>query len=445
MKPVVVLVGRPNVGKSTLFNALTRSRAAIVADEPGVTRDRHYGDGRIGDRAYLVVDTGGLGGADNDSHQDVMSSQTRLAIAEADAIILIADVRSGLVAADQELAAELRRLGKPVTLAVNKAEGMEPTLAEAEFHSLGLGPPIALSATHREGLNRLMEQVLGALPPAAVEPDDNVPQDSAPRIAVVGRPNVGKSTLVNRLLGEDRMVVADQPGTTRDAIHVPFVHRGRHYILIDTAGVRRRARVHEAVEKHSVVRTLQAVSEADVVILVLDASQEVSEQDISLAGHVLEQGRAVVIAVNKWDVADEHHRYWIRRELDRKLTFLDFAAPHFISALDGQGVGQLLPAVDRARAAATRTLPTPRLNRILARAIQQNPPPRVGGHRPKLRYAHQGGRNPPRIVIHGGRTGQIPASYRRYLANTFRRAFRLEGTPVVIDFQSGDNPYAGRG
>ncbi len=440
MKPVVVLVGRPNVGKSTLFNALTRSRAAIVADEPGVTRDRQYGDGRTGDRDYFVVDTGGLAVA-GDGLRALMSAQTRQAISEADSIVLITDARQGLTAQDRELATELRRLNRPVTVAVNKAEGMEAAVAEAEFHALGLGAPVAVSAAHREGLDRLMDQALASLPPAAEEPA--APRE-APRIAVVGRPNVGKSTLVNRLLGEERMVVADEPGTTRDAIRIPFTHHGREYVLIDTAGVRRRARVHETIEKHSVIRTLQAVAEADVVILVLDASQEVSEQDISLAGHVLEQGRAVVLAVNKWDAPDEEQRRWIRRELERKLTFLDFAAPHFISALEGRGVAELLPAVDRAYASARCHLPTPRLNRLLARAVEQNPPPRTGGHRPKLRYAHQGGRNPPRIVIHGTRAEHVPESYRRYLANTVRRVFRLEGTPVVIEFQSGDNPFAAR-
>ncbi len=439
MKPVVVLIGRPNVGKSTLFNALTRSRAAIVVDEPGVTRDRQYGDGLIGDRPHIVVDTGGLIAAEGPI-QALMSAQTRQAVAEADALVLVTDGRQGLNPIDHEIAAELRRSGKPVTIAVNKTEGLEPAVAAAEFHALGLGEPVAIAAAHGAGLAALMQHVLTALPRVAEEE----PRHDVPRIAVAGRPNVGKSTLVNALLGEESVVAADEPGTTRDAIRVPFTRRERDYVLIDTAGVRRRARIQEAVEKYSVVKTLQAIAEADVVILVLDAHQEVSEQDVNLAGYILEQGRALVLAVNKWDGLDESRRAWIKREIERRLAFLSFAAPHFISALAGRGLGELFAAIDRAFASARKHLPTPRLNRVLQQAVQQTQPPLVRGRRPKLKYAHQGGRNPPRIVIHGSMVEALPDTYRRYLAGVFRKAFRLEGTPVRIEFEQGDNPYVAR-
>jgi GTP-binding protein len=440
MKPVVVLVGRPNVGKSTLFNALTRSRAAIVADEPGVTRDRQYGDGLIGDRPYLVVDTGGLASAETPLHA-LIASQTRQALIEADAVVLLTDGRAGLAPPDREIAAELRRLGKPVTVAVNKTEGVNEALAVADFHALGLGAPVAISAAHGEGLALLMQRVLAGLPRA----ETPAPPADRACIAVLGRPNVGKSTLINALLGEERVVVADQPGTTRDAIHIPFARGARRYLLIDTAGVRRRSRIHEAVEKYSVIKALQAVAEADVAILVLDARQEVSEQDLGLAGYILEQGRALVLAVNKWDGLDRARRAWIRREIARRLPFLDFAPPQFVSALERSGLDALFVAIDRAHASSRKTLPTPRLNRVLQRAVLQTPPPLVRGRRPRLKYAHQGGRNPPRVLIHGTQVRAIPEAYRRYLANSLRRAFRLEGTPVRIEFQEGENPYARSG
>jgi len=437
MKPVVVLVGRPNVGKSTLFNALTRRRDAIVADQPGVTRDRQYGDGRVGDRPYLVVDTGGLT-TETQGIAALMSLQTRQAMDEADAVVFVVDGRAGPSAADREIAQQLRRLGKRITLAVNKTEGLDAAVAVAEFHALGLGTPVAVSAAHGSGLDGLMAAVLAPLPRALET--EATPSD-LPRIAVAGRPNVGKSTLVNTLLGEERVVVADQPGTTRDSVRIPLHHGGRDYILIDTAGVRRRARVEEGVEKYSVIKTLQAIGEANVVILVLDARQEVSEQDMDLAGYILDEGRSLVLAVNKWDGLEESQRDWIKREIDRRLSFLTFAPPHFISALQGSGIAALFPAIDRAFASANIDLPTAHLNRVLEKALQATPPPIARGRRIKLKFAHQSGHNPPKVTIYGNQVASVPESYRRYLGNTFRNAFHLEGTPVRIDFAQGENPF----
>ena len=437
MKPVVVLVGRPNVGKSTLFNALTRRRDAIVADQPGVTRDRQYGDGRVGDRPYLVVDTGGLT-TETQGIAALMSLQTRQAMDEADAVVFVVDGRAGPSAADREIAQQLRRLGKRITLAVNKTEGLDAAVAVAEFHALGLGTPVAVSAAHGSGLDGLMAAVLAPLPRALET--EATPSD-LPRIAVAGRPNVGKSTLVNTLLGEERVVVADQPGTTRDSVRIPLHHGGRDYLLIDTAGVRRRARVEEGVEKYSVIKTLQAIGEANVVILVLDARQEVSEQDMDLAGYILDEGRSLVLAVNKWDGLEESQRDWIKREIDRRLSFLTFAPPHFISALQGSGIAALFPAIDRAFASANIDLPTAHLNRVLEKALQATPPPIARGRRIKLKFAHQSGHNPPKVTIYGNQVASVPESYRRYLGNTFRNAFHLEGTPVRIDFAQGENPF----
>ncbi|HEX9626648.1 MAG TPA: ribosome biogenesis GTPase Der [Acidiferrobacterales bacterium] len=438
MKPVVVVVGRPNVGKSTLFNALTRSRDALVADEPGVTRDRQYGQGAVGDRPYLVVDTGGLAAGGGMVGQ--VRGQVEQAINEADALIFLVDGRAGPNALDREIADDLRRRGRAVTVAVNKTEGMEAAQAVADFHALGLGEPLAISAAHGQGLTPLMDRVLA---PLARVPDEAV-DDDVPRIAVAGRPNVGKSTLVNAMLGEERVVVADQPGTTRDSIHVPIERRGRNYVLIDTAGVRRRGRIEDAVEKISVVKSLQAIDAANVVILVLDARQEVSEQDVNLAGYILEQGRSLVLAVNKWDDLDAGQRDWIRREIERRLPFLAFAKTHYISARDGTGIGALFPAVDRAYVSARKALPTPRLNRILQDAVRATPPPMVRGRRIKLKFVHQGGRNPPRLIVHGNQVESVPDAYRRYLSNAFRQALKLEGTPVRIEFVQGENPYEGR-
>jgi GTP-binding protein len=436
MKPVVVLVGRPNVGKSTLFNALTRSRAAIVADEPGVTRDRQYGDGRVGDRPYLVVDTGGLS-SKAQGMAALMSAQTRQAIDEADAIVFVVDGRTGLSADDREIAAQLRKQGKPVTVAVNKCEGLEAAASVSEFHALGLGEPLPVSSAHGHGIERLMAQVLAPLPQVAEAPVTT----ELPCIAVAGRPNVGKSTLVNALAGEQRVVVADQPGTTRDSIRIPLHHAGREYLLIDTAGVRRRGKVEAGVEKISVIKTLQSVAEANVVILVLDASQEISDQDADIAGYVLEQGRALVLAVNKWDTRDVAQRDWIKRELERKLPFLAFAPPHYISALNGTGIDRLFQSVDKAFASAQVDLPTAQLNRVLERATQATPPPVARGRRIKLKFAHQSGHNPPCVTIAGNSVAHVPDSYRRYLANSFLKAFRLEGTPLRVEFEQGENPY----
>lgn len=439
MKPVVVLVGRPNVGKSTLFNALTRRRDALVAELPGLTRDRQYGHGQLGDRPYFVVDTGGL--VDHpDALEARMLAQSQQAINEADAIVFLVDGRAGPNAADREIAADLRRRGKSVILAVNKTEGMDSTAAIGDFFTLGLGDPIAISAAHGDGLAALMNRVLAPLPRVTEAPLD----DEVPRIAVAGRPNVGKSTLVNALLGEERVVVADQPGTTRDSVRIPLERDGRSYVLIDTAGVRRRARIDEPVEKISVIKSLQAIDEANVVLLVLDAQQEISEQDLSLAGYILEQGRSLVVVVNKWDGMEASQRDWIKRELDRRLGFLAFAKSFFVSALKGSGIGALFPAIDRAYASARKTLSTPRLNRILQDALRSTPPPVVRGRRIKPKFAHQGGKNPPRIVIHGNQVEDTPDAYRRYLANSFLKACQLEGTPVRIEFVQSDNPYEGK-
>ena len=439
MLPVVALVGRPNVGKSTLFNRLTRSRDALVADLPGLTRDRHYGDGVMGDRPYFVVDTGGLEPVAREGILGAMAKQTSSALAEADAVIFLVDGRDGLAPQDRRIGEELRRLRARVWVAVNKTEGMDPAIVTAEFHELALGAPHAIAAAHGEGVRALMDEVLAEFPPD----DATAPPaaDDAPRIAVVGRPNVGKSTLVNRLLGEDRMIVYDEPGTTRDAIEVPFERAGRRYVLVDTAGVRRKGRVFEAVEKFSVVKTLQAIDRANVVILVVDAAEGVSEQDAHLAGYVLERGRAIVVAANKWDGLAEYDREHARRTLERKLEFLGFARMHFVSALRGEGLGRVLASVDEAYRAATARLPTPKVTRALIDAVARQAPPRAGLVRPKLRYAHQGGVNPPIIVVHGTALASVPASYRRYLEGVFRKAFGLVGTPMRIEFKTGRNPY----
>ncbi len=439
MLPVIALVGRPNVGKSTLFNRLTRSRDALVADQPGLTRDRKYGIGRVGDRPYVVVDTGGISG-DRDGVEALMDRQVRLAIEEADHILYLVDAREGLTGGDEQIAAELRRTGKPVTLVVNKSESLDRDLAAAEFHALGLGEPVPISAAHGRGVKPLINEVLETLPPAEEPPEE----ERGIQIAVVGRPNVGKSTLINRLLGEERLVAYDQPGTTRDSVQVPFEHAGRRYTLVDTAGVRRRARVSEAIEKFSVIKALQAMEQANVVLLVLDAHEGVTEQDASLAGHVLESGRALVVVVNKWDGLDPDQRERVKAELERKLPFLSFAEVKFVSALHGTGVGHLMDAVDAAYRAATADLKTPELTRVLEEAVQEHQPPLVRGRRIKLRYAHQGGRNPPIIVIHGNQTESVPAAYQRYLVNRFRQAFGLWGTPVRIEFRTAENPYKGR-
>ncbi|WP_297453796.1 ribosome biogenesis GTPase Der [Ferrovum sp.] len=440
----VVIVGRPNVGKSTLFNRLTRSRDALVADLPGLTRDRHYGRAVWEGLPYLVIDTGGFEPVAKDGILREMARQTEQALDEADRVIFLTDGRSGLTPGDRTIAERLRQRGKRVTLAVNKVEGMARAVVTAEFHELGLGDPLAISSSHGEGIGDLMDEVLGGIP----VPDPSAPSSEErpdrPRIAIVGRPNVGKSTLVNRLLGEERVIAFDQPGTTRDSIEVDFEENGRLYTLIDTAGLRRRGKVFEAVEKFSVFKTMQSIEEANVVVLTLDARQDISDQDAHIAGHVLTTGRAVVLAVNKWEGLDAHRRDRLRQDIARKLGFLDFAHHLFISALDGMGVNGLLPAVDAAYQAAMARLPTPRLTRTLMAAVQKHQPAKAGPFRPKLRYAHQGGHNPPIVVIHGSAVAHIQDNYRRYLENTFREAFELRGTPLRVEFRQGHNPFADR-
>jgi GTP-binding protein len=441
MLPVVALVGRPNVGKSTLFNALTGTRDALVSDVPGLTRDRKYGYGRNSLHRFIVVDTGGLVETPR-GIEELMARQTRRAIEEADHVVFIVDGQAGIDASDRFVADVLRRCGKPVTVAVNKCEGRDPEIAMSEFHAFGLGPPQPLSAAHRQGIDDLIDHVLAGRAPtdeAAV-----AQRDRAIRVCVVGRPNVGKSTLINRLLGEERLIAFDQPGTTRESVEVPFERDGQAYVLIDTAGVRRRARVGEGVEKWSVIKTLQAIDDANVVIGVLDAQATIAEQDATLLGMVADRGRALVIAVNKWDHVDPEQRDDIRSQLATRLRFLDFAPLHFISALHGSGVGETMRSVRVAYGAAMRDLPTPELTRVLEAAIRQHQPPLVHGRRIRLRYAHQGGRNPPVIVVHGSQAERTPEDYRRFLVNSFREAFKLQGTPVRVDFRSEDNPFAGR-
>ncbi len=445
MLPVIALIGRPNVGKSTLFNRLTRSRDALVADYPGLTRDRQYGFGKLGPVPYLVIDTGGVAGGEVGIYE-LMVEQTVRALQEADVAIVMVDGRSGLTSADEHVAELARKHAKSTWLAVNKAEGLDADIASGEFHSLGIGEPVAISAAHGDRINALMDEVLAPFVAAnaqsdAVEEED---EDKPLRIAVIGRPNVGKSTLINRLIGEDRLVVFDQPGTTRDSVAVPFERDDKKYLLIDTAGVRRKSKVHEVIEKFSIIKALQAMERAQVVIALLDAHEGVTEQDVSLMGLTVERGRALVVVTNKWDGLTNDQRRHVKSELDRRLPFLDFAERMTISALHGTAVGDLLPAVERAYRAATRDMSTTDLNRELERAVTAHAPPLVRGRRIRLRYAHQGGRNPPVIVIHGNQTEKLPEAYRRYLINRFRKAFKLQGTPVRLAFKTSDNPYKGK-
>jgi GTP-binding protein len=440
VKPVIALVGRPNVGKSTLFNRLTRSRDAIVHDLPGVTRDRHYGEGRQGERSFIAIDTGGFEPAAEGVFVE-MARQAEQAIAEADAVVLVVDTRAGLMPADRAIAEKLRRIDTPRYVAVNKSEGMQFDTAVAEFHALGIGAPAAISAAHGEGVRELMDLILAPFPEGE-EPEEN--DKGHPRVAIVGRPNVGKSTLVNALVGEERVIAFDQPGTTRDPIEVPFERAGRRYTLIDTAGVRRRGRTGLPVEFFSIVKALQAIEAANVAVLLVDAREGITEQDAHVAGYILERGRAVVLAVNKWDAAGKEARERMKMEIGWKLGFLSFAETHFISARDGKGLAPLLRSVDAAYAAAMARLATPKLTRALLAAIERQSPPKTGRFRPKLRYAHQGGINPPRIIIHGNSLEQVPDSYKRYLEGFFRDKFSLVGTPMSIEFRTGRNPYANK-
>ena len=438
MLPVIAIVGRPNVGKSTLFNTLTQTRDAIVADVPGVTRDRQYGYGKLGRVPYVCIDTGGL--VENPSGMDaLMRIQTEHAIREADRLVFIADARAGLTPQDLFFARELRKAGKPVFLAVNKAEGLDAAIAAADFHSMGLGEPHAIAATHGYGCEELIDLVLEGFeaPPA----QDEEPEDGRIRIAVIGRPNVGKSTLINRLIGEERVITSEVAGTTRDSILVPFERDGRAFTLIDTAGVRRRAKIDDEIEHLSVAKTLQAIAEAHVVTMVVDAHDSIGEQDASVLGLALNRGRALILAVNKWDNIPQEQREEIRRLLMLKIDFVPFAPVHFISALHGTAVGDLTASMVRAYEAAMRKMPTPALTRCMERAMVQHQPPIVRGRRIRLRYAHQGGRNPPRIVVHGSQAAHVPESYKRYLANRFRDEFDLFATPVSVEFRSDVNPF----
>lgn len=438
MKPTLVLVGRPNVGKSTLFNRLTKSRDAIVADLPGLTRDRHYGHGKVGRKPFLVVDTGGFEPLVKDGILHEMARQTEQAIAEADVVVFVVDGRTGITPHDKEIANKLRRIDRPVFVAVNKAEGLNAGMVEADFHELGLGEPNAISASHGEGVRGLVEMALESFP----EPEESDLAADAVRVAIVGRPNVGKSTLINTLLGEERVIAFDAPGTTRDSIEIDFERGGNKYVLVDTAGMRKRGKIFQAIEKFSVVKTLQAIEDANVVILMVDAQADVSDQDAHIADFIVESGRALVVAVNKWDGLDGYVREQTRQTLQRKLKFLDFAKFHFISARENIGLGNLFKSVDAAYAAAMAKLSTPRLTRVLADAVAKQAPAKHGLFRPKPRYAHQGGSNPPIIVIHGNAVDQIADSYRRYLEHTFREAFKLQGTPLRLQFVTGKNPFA---
>ena len=442
MKPVIALVGRPNVGKSTLFNRLTKSRDAIVADFAGLTRDRHYGNGRQGKHEYIVIDTGGFEPYASSGIYREMARQTQQAVAEADVVVFVVDARAGVSAQDHDIANYLRRLSKPCVLVANKAEGMQEGAQLSEFYELGLGEVHGISAAHGQGIRSLVEMALGLLHLPEPEEEDLSSDKSTIRLAVAGRPNVGKSTLINTWLGEERLVAFDLPGTTRDAITVPFERNGQRFELVDTAGLRRKGRVFEAIEKFSVVKTLQAIESAHVVVLLLDATQGVTDQDAHIAGYILESGRAVVLAVNKWDAVDDYQRQLLERSIETRLAFLRFASMHFISAKKRQGLGPLWASIIQAYKAATCKMPTPVLTRLLLEAVQFQSPKRSGMFRPKLRYAHQGGMNPPVIVIHGNSLEHVSDAYKRFLEGRFRKEFDLVGTPLRIEFKTSHNPYA---
>ncbi|MEY4560855.1 MAG: hypothetical protein RLZZ618_132 [Pseudomonadota bacterium] len=441
MKPVIAVVGRPNVGKSTLFNRMTKSRDAIVADFSGLTRDRHYGDGRIGDREFIVVDTGGFEPDSSTGIVKEMAKQTRQAVAEADAVVFVVDIRAGLSAQDHDIARYLRSVNKKVFIAANKAEGMTESPLLGEFYELGMGEPHPISAAHGQGIRSLLDACLADFP--FEEATDDEPVENSPiKLAVAGRPNVGKSTLINTWLGEERLVAFDMPGTTRDAITIPFERHGQKFELIDTAGLRRKGRVFEAIEKFSVVKTLQAIADANVVLLLLDATQGVTEQDAHIAGYILESGRAVVLAVNKWDAIDDYQRETIERQIAQRLAFLKFAPVLRISAIKRQGLGPVWQGIADAHASANRKMTTPVLTRLLQEAVELQTPKRAGAFRPKLRYAHQGGMNPPLIIIHGNSLEHVTEAYKRYLEGRFRDHFKLVGTPLRIQLRSSANPFA---
>lgn len=439
--PVVAILGCPNVGKSTLFNALTGTRAALVADLPGLTRDRHYGTARIGDRRVLLIDTGGLGDA-RDALARHVGEQALHALDEADLSLFVVDGRHGAGAADAELAALLRSRDTPCLVVVNKTEALDEDVACGEFHAYGLGQPLAIAAAHRRGLHELVEAITRRLPAPVETPDEDVTAPVA--VAIVGRPNVGKSTLINRLTGEQRVVAHDQPGTTRDTIEVPFSHAGMRYTLLDTAGIRRRGRIAEVVEKFSVIKSLQAIAACNVAVVMLDAREGVTDQDLHLLGEVVDQGRALVLAVNKWDGLGSEQRGAVRTAIERRIRFADYAGRCYLSALHGSGLGELLTMIHTAWSSATRKFSTTELTRVVRAAVERTPPPMVRGRRIKLRYAHQGGSNPPRIIIHGTQAEKAPAHYRRYLEHALREVFDLIGTPVQVELRSGENPYKDR-
>lgn len=439
MLPVIAIVGRPNVGKSTLFNQLTKSRDAIVANSPGLTRDRQYGEGRLGEKPYIVIDTGGIG-EEGERIDGKMTEQANSAIAECDMILFMVDIRAGVTPADFRITDQLRQLKKPVYLVANKADGIDIAVMQAELFQLGLGEPIAIAATHGRGVKALIDEIQADFPKEV----ETAPASEGIKFAIVGRPNVGKSTLVNRILGEERVVVFDQPGTTRDSIRIDFKRHDKPYTIIDTAGVRRRGRVKQSIEKFSVVKTLTAIEESDVVILIVDARETITEQDLHLLGFVLDAGKALIIAVNKWDGLSPDDRDRIRNDLDRRLSFVNYAEQFYISALHGSRVGDLFPAIERAYASATRALSTAEVNDVLQMAVENHTPPLVRGRRIKLRYAHAGGRKPPLIVIHGNQLESLPKSYLRYLMNTYREHFKLVGTPIRIELKTSTNPFEGR-
>ena len=442
MVPVIDIVGRPNVGKSTLFNRLTRSRDALVANYAGLTRDRKYGEGKVGSHPYIVVDTGGISG-DETGIDSMMAGQSLQAIQEADAVLFLVDAQAGLTAADQMIAKHLRKLDKSAYLVVNKTDGREENAAAAEFHEIGMVNFHCIAASQNRGVRSLIDAVLSDFDlPEQAEHGENA--EGGIRIAVVGRPNVGKSTLVNRMLGEDRVVVFDEPGTTRDSIYIPYMRFDKPYTLIDTAGVRRRKNIKETVEKFSIVKTLQAIQDANVVIAVFDAREGIVDQDLHMLSFVLDAGRSLVIALNKWDGMEHDDKEKVKKEIERRLDFVSYAKIHFISALHGSGVGELYGSIDRAYHSAMSKWPTNQLTQLLEKAVAQHAPHMVKGRRIKLRYAHQGGSNPLRIIIHGNQTEAVQNSYQRYLERTFRRELRVEGSPIFIEFKTGDNPYEGR-
>ena len=443
MLPTISIVGRPNVGKSTLFNVLTKTRDALVANIPGLTRDRKFGRGCVGGRDYWLIDTGGLGEKD-DLITERITQQALLAIEESDCILFLVDGRACLTAADENIAQKLRQFNTPIFMVINKTEGLQNELVSTEFHRLGFSDIHSISATHKQGIQSLMRAVLSAVTSYPQSSDTSDIVESGIKIAIIGRPNVGKSTLVNRILGYERVITFDQPGTTRDSIFIPFEREGQSYTLIDTAGVRRRTKVHEIIEKFSVIKALHAIESSNVVIILLDAREGMTDQDATLFGYVLESGRALVIAVNKWDGLEQDHREQIRYHLTRKLHFIDFAKIHFISALHGSGVGNLFGSINIAWQAATRKINTPRLNEVLQELTNKHQPPLVRGRRVKLRYVHQGGHNPPIFVIHGNQVNALPNAYKRYLINSLRTAFKLEGTPIRLELKQAENPFQDR-